>query len=174
MSLISVVRSFESSAMKISQFASLTTVALVVALSSAASAQQDLAPTIASVSVQCVFPQLSSPPQTTVRVTLKPILSPEPDPLVYEFRNVSTGQIVSVMPGETATPPDFHLPPGTYDLSLKRRLSPHSRSVWVDIVAPASVRTNAAGAGCRLLTQPATPPGGPLPEVIRGGRIVGP
>ena len=160
--------------MRLSQFASLSALVLGAAFANQILAQSGLAPTIASVSVQCAFPQFQSPPQTSVTVRLKPILSPEPDPLVYEFRNVSTGQIVTAMPGETATPPDFHLPAGIYDLSLKRQLSPHSRSVWVNIVAPTSVRTNAAGTGCRLSTQGATGAGGPLPQVMRGGRTVGP
>ncbi len=127
-----------------------------------------------SVTVQCAFLQPQTPPQTTVTVRLKPILSPDPDPLIYEFRIISTGQISTFSPGETATPPDFRLSVGAYDLSLKRRYSPHSRSLWIGIDAPASVATNGRGTGCRLLAMNEGPAAGERPAIKREGRQVGP
>jgi hypothetical protein len=70
--------------------------------------------------------------------------------LIYEFRNVSTGQTIT---SHTALPTgdEVQLPPGTYDLTVKRPNNLHSRSQWVNIVVPVAVATNAQGTGCRFL-----------------------
>jgi hypothetical protein len=70
--------------------------------------------------------------------------------VVYEFRNVSTGQTITPTWGNPSGI-EVQLPPGTYDLTVKRPNNLHSRSQWVNIVVPVAVSTNGQGTGCRFL-----------------------
>ena len=76
--------------------------------------------------------------------------------LVYEFRNVSTGQTITSAQASASvfwadpSGAEARLPPGTYDLTVKRPSNLHSRSQWVNIVVPVAVSTN-GGTGCRFL-----------------------
>ena len=115
-------------------------------------------PGIASVSMQCA-PALPQP-QTIVSVRFDTPTSG----LVFDFRNLSTGQTTTFAAYPQNATGNFQLLPGTYDLTVRRSGDLHSRSQWIDLVVPASVSTNGRGTGCRLLGPGATPNSGPLPS----------
>lgn len=108
-------------------------------------------PGIALVSVQCEQPQSQI---FTVRVKFDAFASG----LVFEFRNVSTGQAIiynSLINNGVDIP--FPVPQGTYNLTVKQNSGQHSQSLWTNIVVPPTVSTPGQGTGCRFLNIGETP-----------------
>jgi hypothetical protein len=102
-------------------------------------------PSIAGVTVQC-----NQEGADTVTVHVK--FDSGNQSLIYEFRNVSTGQVItstriSMMNNDIP----FVIPAGTFNLTVKQPSGQGSQSLWPNIVVPATALTPGQGTGCRFL-----------------------
>jgi hypothetical protein len=147
----------KGSEMKLSNVMFLSAIVLGTATANPALAQfpsvQELTPPITGVVVTCTT-------QPTTEGMVKVNFNVMVAGLVYEFRNVSTGQTITANSSPSPLGEFVSLPPGTYDLTVKHPNNLHSRSLWVNIVVPVAVSTNGQGTGCRFLgpgERPAVP-----------------